>query len=73
MMIKIIKVNLNNLIVNILCFIFLIIGLQNANTSKKVDLILKESINLPIGFIIGGSFLSGSVIGGLIYSLRDDL
>jgi len=42
----------------------LIIGIQNNSTKSKVDLIIDKTIDLPIGFIIGASFISGSIIGG---------
>ena len=44
----------------------LIIGLQNNSKKSKVDLIVDKSIELPIGFIIGTSFISGSIIGGVL-------
>ena len=48
-------------IFNISLFLVLIIGTQNSSRSKKVNLILSETINLPISFIIGISFISGSI------------
>jgi len=46
-------------------FIFLIIGIQNNSNKSKVDLMIDNTINLPIGFIVGTSFISGSIIGSL--------
>ena len=46
---------------NISLFLILIIGIQNSSSSKKVNFILSETINLPISFIIGISFISGSI------------
>ena len=44
----------------------LIIGIQNSSYKKKVNLFIGETINLPISFIIGISFITGSVTGSLI-------
>ena len=45
---------------------FLIIGLQNNSKKSKVDLIVDKTIELPIGFIIGASFISGTIFGGVL-------
>ena len=50
---------------NLSLFIILIIGIQNSSNKKKVNLITSESIKLPISFIVGVSFISGSLIGSL--------
>ena len=42
------------------------IGLQNSSNKKEVNLIFNDTVNLPIGFIVGISFLSGSITGSLI-------
>ena len=41
----------------------LIIGIQNSSDKSKVNFRISETVNLPISFIIGFSFISGSVIG----------
>ena len=46
---------------NISLFLTLIIGIQNSSDSKKVSFIIGETINLPISFIIGISFIGGSI------------
>ena len=50
--------------------IVLMIGLQNNSKKSKVNLIVNETVNLPIGFIFGASFISGSLTGSLIF-LKD--
>ena len=50
-------------------FIVLMIGLQNNSRQSKVNFIINETVNLPIGFIFGASFISGSLTGSLV-SLR---
>ena len=46
--------------------LMLIIGLQNSSSGKKVNLLIGETVSLPIGFIIGISFITGSLTGSLI-------
>ncbi len=46
-------------------FLLLIIGIQNSSNKSKVKLIIGETVSLPISFIIGMSFISGSVYGSL--------
>ena len=62
--------NLKNLLFsftfNSCLFIFLIIGIQNSSNKSKVNLILDQTVKLPISFIIGSSFITGSILGGLI-------
>ena len=47
-------------------FLMLIIGIQNSLNKSKVNLVISETVNLPISFIIGTSFISGSLLGGVI-------
>ena len=51
---------------NISLFLMLMIGIQNSSNTRKVNLILSETVALPISFIIGVSFISGSLTGSLI-------
>ena len=55
-----------NLIFNISLFLLLLVGIQNSSESKKVNFIYNETISLPISFIIGVSFISGSIAGCLL-------
>ena len=52
--------------INTSFFLILLIGLQNSSNKSKVNFFINETIELPIGFIIGTSFISGSLVGGLI-------
>ena len=47
-------------------FLILMIGIQNSSNRKRVDLIISETVRLPISFIIGVSFISGSLTGTLV-------
>ena len=46
--------------------LMLIVGIQNSSYRKKVNLLIGKTVNLPISFIIGISFISGSLTGSLI-------
>ena len=50
---------------NLSLFLTLMIGIQNSTSKKKVNLIVSESVSLPISFIIGVSFISGSLASSL--------
>ena len=47
-------------------FLLLIVGIQNSSNKINVKFIRGETINLPLGFIIGISFISGSVSSNLL-------
>ena len=47
-------------------FFLLMVGIQNSENSRRVNLILTETIRLPISFIIGLSFISGSLSGSIL-------
>ena len=51
---------------NVSLFLLLMVGIQNSTESRKLNLILSQTIKLPIAFIIGVSFISGSLTGSLL-------
>ena len=51
---------------NLSLFLLLMIGIQNSSIRKNVNLLITETIKLPISFIIGVSFISGSLSGNLL-------
>ena len=55
-----------NSALNLTFFFLLLIGIQNSSNKAKVNLLIDETIALPISFIIGTSFISGSLLGGLL-------
>ena len=65
-MIILLKKILFTITLNSALFFILIIGIQNSSNKSKVKLIMGETISLPISFIIGMSFISGSVSGNLL-------
>lgn len=44
-------------------FLLLMIGIQNSSNKSKVNFLINETVKLPISFIIGSSFISGSLLG----------
>ena len=56
----------HNIIFNLSIFLLLMIGIQNSSERKKVNFIIGETISLPVSFIIGLSFISGSLTGSLL-------
>ena len=54
------------LILNSTLLLMLIIGIQNSSYRKKVNLLIAETVSLPISFIVGISFISGSLMGSLL-------
>ncbi len=53
-------------IFNSCLFTILLIGIQNSSNKSKVDFLIDETIELPISFIVGSSFILGSIFGGII-------
>ena len=60
-----------NVLFNAGIFLTLIIIIQNSFNKNKVNFLGNETIDLPISFIIGLSFISGSISGSLISSQID--
>ena len=55
-------------------FLLLMIGIQNSASKSKVNLVLDETIELPVSFIIGVSFITGSLLSSFLKinkSLKD--
>ena len=53
-------------IFNSCLFVLLFIGIQNSSNKSKVDFLIEETIELPISFIVGSSFILGSILGSFI-------
>ena len=58
-----IKKLLLSAIFNSCLFVLLLIGIQNSSNKSKVDFLINETIELPISFLVGSSFILGSIIG----------
>ena len=53
-------------IFNSCLFLALFIGIQNSTNKSKVDFLINETIELPISFIVGSSFILGSIFGSFL-------
>ena len=53
-------------IFNSCLFLVLFIGIQNSSNKDKVNLLIDETIELPISFIVGSSFILGSILGSFL-------
>ena len=53
-------------IFNSCLFVILFVAIQNSSNKHKVDLIINETIELPISFIVGSSFILGSILGNIL-------
>ena len=54
-------------IFNSCLFVILFVAIQNSSSKRKVDFIINETIELPIGFIVGSSFILGSILGNILF------
>ena len=69
----ILKKIIHSLTFNTCLFFLLLIGIQNSSNKIKVNFLINETVKLPISFIIGTSFISGSLIGSfLTMNLRNN-
>ena len=60
-------------IFNSCLFLILFIGIQNSSNKSKVDLLIDETIELPISFIVGSSFILGSIFGNfLVFGMNNE-
>jgi len=65
-MLILIKKVLFTITLNTGLFLVLIIGIQNSSYRTKLNVLIGETVSLPISFIIGISFISGSISGSLL-------
>ena len=59
-------------IFNFCLFVLLFIGIQNSSNKSKVNLLINETIELPISFVVGSSFILGSIFGSFVVFSRDN-
>ena len=60
------KKTIHAILFNFSLFLILIIGIQNSSNKTKINLLIAESINLPISFTVGISFITGSILGSCL-------
>ena len=63
---KFITSNISSVFINLIFLLFLLIGIQNSYESKKIKFLNLESAEIPISFIVGSSFITGSLLGSLL-------
>ena len=44
----------------------LFLGIQNSSNKNKVDFFFDKTVLLPVSFIVGVSFISGSILGSFL-------
>ena len=54
-----------NLLVNFVMFSLLFLGVQNANKKNTINFFSYQSVEMPVGFILGVSFILGTTTGSL--------
>ena len=77
---KVLNINMQSILkkviftftLNLSFFLILIIGIQNSSTKRKVNLFINQTVSLPVGFIVGISFISGSLLGSLLKANFND-
>ena len=53
-------------IFNSCLFVVLFIGIQNSSNKRKINLFNKDTVALPISFIVGVSFITGTITGSFV-------
>ena len=68
-MFKFIVSNISSVLINLFFLIFLLLGIQNSYESKKINFLNYKSASMPFSFIVGTSFISGSLLGNFVFSI----
>ncbi len=68
-MFKIIQKYINPFFFNSILFVFLFLAIQNSNNKQKVFFLNYESVEIPVSFIVGSSFIFGSFYSNILISL----
>jgi len=66
-MIKFVISNISSFLINLFFLIFLILGIQNSFERSKIKFLNYKSAEMPISFIVGSSFITGSLLGNFIF------
>ncbi len=61
-----IKKILFTLIFNTSLLTMLILGIQNSSNKNNVNFFFEKTVQLPVSFLVGISFISGSILGNCL-------
>ena len=61
-----------NLLSNLVSLILLFVVIQNSREKSSIKFIFLESVDIPIGFTLGLSFISGSTFGFVLKAINED-
>ncbi len=57
---------ISSLVFNSSLFLILLLGIQNSSQKNRINLIVDKTVELPISFTVGVSFITGSLIANLL-------
>ena len=55
-----------SLVFNSSLFLILLLGIQNSSQKTRINLLVDKTVELPISFILGMSFITGSITGSFL-------
>ena len=55
-----------SLVFNSSLFLILLLGIQNSSQKTRINLLVDKTVELPISFTVGVSFITGSLLGNLL-------
>jgi uncharacterized integral membrane protein len=55
-----------SLVFNSSLFFILLLGIQNSSQKARINLLVDKTVELPISFTVGISFITGSLVGNLL-------
>ena len=55
-----------SLVFNSSLFLILFLGIQNSSQKTRINLLIDNTVELPISFTVGVSFITGSLLGNLL-------
>tara|TARA_A100001388_G_scaffold178067_1_gene133259 strand:- start:1880 stop:2128 length:249 start_codon:yes stop_codon:yes gene_type:complete len=68
-MFKISQKKINPFLFNSILFVFLFLSIQNSDSKNKVFFLDYESVEIPVSFIVGSSFIFGSFYSNILIPL----
>ena len=55
-----------SLVFNSSLFLILFLGIQNSSQKTRINLLIDKTVELPVSFTVGVSFITGSLLGNLL-------